>query len=41
MDAMLDASEKVSLACSNCHEPYRDFDDESQRCSLVDDQAAE
>ena len=40
MDAMLDASEKVSVACSNCHEPYRDFDDESQRCSLVDGQRA-
>jgi hypothetical protein len=36
MDAMLDVSEQVTIACANCHEPYRDFDDQSQRCTPVD-----
>ena len=36
MDAMLDVSEKVSIACSNCHEPYRDFDDQKQRCTPLE-----
>lgn len=40
MDAMLDASETVSVACSNCHEPYRDFDDEKQRCTPVEKKTA-
>lgn len=33
MDAIVEVSETVSLACSNCHEPYRDFDDPKDRCS--------
>jgi hypothetical protein len=40
MDAMLEVSETVSIACSNCHEPYRDFDDQSRRCMPVDNKAA-
>ena len=36
MDAMLDVGEKVTIACANCHEPYRDFDDQSRRCTPVD-----
>jgi cytochrome c556 len=36
MDAMVEVSETVSVACSNCHEPYRDFDDQSKRCTPVD-----
>jgi cytochrome c556 len=36
MDAIVDVSETVSNACSNCHEPYRDFDDQSRRCTPVD-----
>jgi len=36
MDAMLEVSETVSTACANCHEPYRDFDDQSRRCTPVD-----
>jgi hypothetical protein len=36
MDAMVEVSETVSVACSNCHEPYRDFDDQSRRCTPVD-----
>jgi len=36
MDAMLEVSDTVVTACSNCHEPYRDFDDQSQRCTPVD-----
>lgn len=35
MDAMLQVSETVATSCSNCHEPYRDFDDERQRCTPV------
>ena len=33
LDAMVDVSETVSIACSNCHEPYRDFDDQKDRCT--------
>jgi hypothetical protein len=39
MDAMLEVSETVAIACSNCHEPYRDFDDQSQRCTPLDGRA--
>jgi hypothetical protein len=39
MDAMLEVSETVSVACSNCHEPYRDFDDQGQRCTPVEKNA--
>ena len=41
MDAMLDVGEKVTVACANCHEPYRDFDDQSRRCTPVDGKPAE
>lgn len=41
MDKMIEVSETVSIACSNCHEPYRDFDDQSQRCTPVEKAAAE
>lgn len=40
MDAILEVSETVAVACSNCHEPYRDFDDQSQRCTPVAGTAA-
>jgi hypothetical protein len=40
MDAMIEVSETVSLACSNCHEPYRDFDDPKDRCTPVEGRAA-
>lgn len=40
MDAMLEVSETVAIACSNCHEPYRDFDDERRRCTPVDEKAS-
>jgi hypothetical protein len=33
VDAMLEVGETVTVACANCHEPYRDFDDQSQRCT--------
>jgi hypothetical protein len=33
MDAMVEVSETVSVACSNCHEPYRDFDNPQDRCT--------
>jgi cytochrome c peroxidase len=36
MDAMLEVSETVSVACANCHEPYRDFDDQKQRCTPLE-----
>jgi hypothetical protein len=36
MDAMLEVSETVSTACANCHEPYRDFDNNSRRCTPVE-----
>ena len=40
MDAILEVSETVSVACSNCHEPYRDFDDQNRRCTPVTATAA-
>ena len=40
MDAMLEVSETVSVACSKCHEPYRDFDDQKQRCTPLEKKAA-
>lgn len=40
MDAILEVSETVSVACSACHEPYRDFDDQSKRCTPVDGKTA-
>jgi len=33
LDAMVQVSETVAVACANCHEPYRDFDDQRQRCT--------
>ncbi len=36
MDSIIEVSETVATACSNCHEPYRDFDNPSQRCTPVD-----
>jgi hypothetical protein len=36
MDAIVEVSDTVATACSNCHEPYRDFDDQSRRCTPVD-----
>ena len=36
MDAILEVSDTVATACANCHEPYRDFDDQNQRCTPVD-----
>jgi hypothetical protein len=33
LDAMIEVSETVSIACSNCHEPYRDFDNSKDRCT--------
>jgi hypothetical protein len=33
LDAMVEVSETVSIACSNCHEPYRDFDNPQDRCT--------
>jgi hypothetical protein len=33
LDAMVEVSETVSIACSNCHEPYRDFDNQQERCT--------
>jgi hypothetical protein len=33
VDAMLEVGETVTVACANCHEPYRDFDDQNQRCT--------
>ena len=41
LDAMVEVSETVSVACSKCHEPYRDFDDQSMRCTPVEKKAAE
>ena len=39
LDAMVEVSETVSVACSNCHEPYRDFDDPKDRCTPVEGRA--
>jgi hypothetical protein len=33
LDAMVDVSDTVSMACANCHERYRDFDDPKDRCT--------
>lgn len=33
LDAMVEVSETVSIACANCHERYRDFDDPKDRCT--------
>ena len=33
VDAMLEVGETITVACANCHEPYRDFDDQRQRCT--------
>lgn len=40
LDAMVEVSETVSIACSNCHEPYRDFDDPKQRCTPLEGSSA-
>lgn len=40
MDKIIEVSETVAVACSNCHEPYRDFDDQSQRCTPLETTAA-
>jgi hypothetical protein len=39
-DAMIEVSETVAIACANCHEPYRDFDDPKDRCTPVERRAA-
>ena len=31
-DAILEVSETVTVACANCHEKYRDFDNLIDRC---------
>jgi hypothetical protein len=41
MDKMIEVSETVSVACSNCHEPYRDFDDPKDRCTPLAGRAAD
>ena len=33
LDAMLEVSDTVSMACANCHERYRDFDNPADRCT--------
>jgi hypothetical protein len=40
MDAMIEVSETVSVACANCHEPYRDFDDPKDRCTPLEGRAS-
>jgi hypothetical protein len=35
MDAIVEVSETVAVACANCHEPYRDFDDPKDRCTSI------
>jgi hypothetical protein len=40
MDKMLEVSETVAKACSNCHEPYRDFDNPKDRCTPVEGKRA-
>jgi hypothetical protein len=35
MDEMVTVSETVAIACSKCHEPYRDFDDPKDRCKVA------
>jgi cytochrome c556 len=41
MDAMVEVSDTVALACAKCHEPYRDFDDPKDRCPTTAPAAAE
>ena len=41
LDAMIEVSDTVAVACANCHEPYRDFDDQTRRCTSVDGKPAE
>lgn len=36
LDAMVEVSDTVSIACANCHEPYRDFDNPQDRCASKD-----
>jgi hypothetical protein len=31
-DAIVEVSDTVAIACANCHEPYRDFDNPADRC---------
>jgi hypothetical protein len=40
VDAMVEVSETVAVACANCHEPYRDFDDPKDRCTPLEGRAA-
>jgi hypothetical protein len=40
MDAMIEVSETVTVACANCHEPYRDVDNPADRCTPVEGQRA-
>jgi hypothetical protein len=35
MDAIVEVSDTIAVACANCHEPYRDFDDPKDRCTPV------
>jgi cytochrome c553 len=35
MDEIISVSETVAAACSQCHEPYRDFDDPNDRCQVT------
>jgi hypothetical protein len=32
MDKIVEVSETLATACAACHEPYRDFDDQKDRC---------
>jgi cytochrome c553 len=32
MDKIVEVSDTVAAACAACHEPYRDFDDQKDRC---------
>jgi hypothetical protein len=36
MDAIVEVSETIAVACANCHEPYRDFDDPKDRCTSLE-----
>lgn len=40
LDKMLEVGETVSVACANCHEPYRDFDNPKDRCTPVEGRTA-
>ena len=33
VDAIIEVSDTVAMACANCHEPYRDFDNPQDRCT--------